>query len=313
MIRFVFVHRLVKPHNLPVLFALLLLLASVWMAPIDIAQPVHDIQVTFDISQSMNVEDVVLDQSVASRLELSKAAARALLPGLPCGSRVGWGVFSGHRVITLITPLEVCSHYAGLLASLDKIDGRMRWVEASSIGKGLHQGMRAASAIGDGIKVVFISDGHEAPPLPKGQRGMPDTRGFDLEGLVVGVGGDTPVPIPKTDAEGRVIGFWRADEVVQQQNPSTGPSHEELSLLHEDHLIRLAQLANLTYVELDSVQAIVRAVEDAGFAKTKLVPLDLRWLPACLALLALCWRFSPLPVLRKSAHSQGRRQLSGGR
>ncbi len=294
MTRFVFLQRLLKPHNLPVLCALLLLLASVSMSPVDIAQPVHDIQVTFDISQSMNVEDVTLDQSAISRLTLAKAAARTLLLSLPCGSRVGWGVFSGHRVIALITPLEVCSHYAGLLASLEEIDGRMRWVEASKIGKGLHQGIRATQTLGDGVNVVFISDGHEAPPLREGERGMPVTRGFSLDGLVVGVGGATPAPIPKTDAEGRVTGFWQAEEVVQQTNLSTGQSHEELSRLHADHLIRLAQLANLTYAELNSVHAIADAVDNAGFSNVKSVPLDLRWLPACLALLALCWRFLPL-------------------
>jgi mxaL protein len=289
----VFLQRLLNPHNLPVLCALLLLLASVSMSPLDIAQPVHDIQVTFDISQSMNVEDVVLDQSATSRLTLAKTAARALLLDLPCGSRVGWGVFSGHRVITLITPLEVCSHYAGLLASLEKIDGRMRWEEASNIGKGLHQGIRATQTLGGGINVVFISDGHEAPPLREGKTGMPATRGFNLDGLLVGVGGDTPAPIPKTDAAGRVTGFWQAEEVVQQSNLPAGQSHEELSRLHADHLIRLAQLANLTYVKLDSVHAIARAIEDVGFSNTKSVPIDLRWLPAGLALLALCWRFLP--------------------
>jgi len=294
VIRFVLLQRLLNPRNLPVLCALLLLLASVSMSPVDIVQPVHNIQVTFDISQSMNVEDALLDQSATSRLTLAKAAARALLLSLPCGSRVGWGVFAGHRVITLITPLEVCSHYAGLLASLDQIDGRMRWVEASSIGKGLHQGMRAAQTLGDGVNIVFISDGHEAPPLRKGQTGIPAAGGFNLDGLVVGVGGATPAPIPKMDAEGRVTGFWQAQEVVQQLDLPAGQSHEELSRLHADHLIRLAQLANLTYVELNSVQAIADAVGKAGFSSVKSVPLDLRWLPACLALLALCWRFLPL-------------------
>ena len=294
MIRFLFLRRLLKPHNLPVLCALLLLLISVSISPLDIAQPVHDVQVTFDISQSMNVEDVVLNQSATSRLTLAKAAARTLLLTLPCGSRVGWGVFSGHRVITLITPLEVCSHYAGLLASLEVIDGRMRWVEASKIGKGLHQGIRASQTLGDGVNIVFVSDGHEAPPLREGQTGMPAIRVAKLDGLVVGVGGNTPAPIPKMDAAGRVTGFWKAEDVVQQSSHSTGQSHEELSRLHADHLIRLAQQANLAYVKLDSVDAIARAIEDAGFSKTKSVPFNLSWLPASLALLALCWRFLPL-------------------
>ena len=53
-------------------------------------------------------------------------------------------------------------------------------------------------------------------------------------------------------------------------------------------------LANLSYVELNSVQALADAVDNAGVSNLKTVPLDLRWLPACLALLALCWRFLPL-------------------
>ena len=122
---------------------------------------------------------------------------------------------------------------------------------------------------------------------------MPDTAKLDVKGLIVGVGGDTPTRIPKSDAEGRIIGFWQAEEVVQQSNLSTGQSREELSRLHDEHLIRLAQLANLTYVEMDSVHAIADAVHNARFSHINSVPLDLRWIPAVLALLALCWRFMP--------------------
>lgn len=291
----VILYRLFRLQNLPILGALLMLLASILIPPINLDQPVHDIQVTFDITQSMNVEDVEIDSVGSSRLNMAKTAAQSLITSLPCGSRIGWSVFSGQRSITLVIPLDVCLHYAGLLASLDKIDGRMRWVEASSIGRGLHQSMRAAQKIGDNTAVVFISDGHEAPPLRQGQRGMPDTTRLGVDGLIVGVGGDTPTRIPKSDAEGRIIGFWQADEVIQQLNLSTGQSREELSLLHDDHLIRLGQLANLTYIELDSVEAIADAVHTAGFSQIKSVPLDLRWIPTVLALLALCWRFMPRP------------------
>ncbi len=290
-----FPYRLCKIQNLPLLLALLLLLTCILMPPINVDQPVHDIQVTFDISQSMNVEDVEIGNSVVSRLSLSKAAAQSLLLSLPCGSRVGWGVFSGRRSITLITPLDVCSHYSGLLASLDKIDGRMRWVEASSVGKGLYQSMRAARAIGNNIAIVFVSDGHEAPPLRPGQSGMPKTGELDLDGLVAGVGGDTPTRIPRTDADGKLAGFWQADEVVQMYDMPANQSHEELSRLHGDHLLRLSRQADLSYVELDSVNALAEAVRNAGFENRKSTPLDFRWIPALLALLALIWRFSPRP------------------
>lgn len=294
MTEFVYLYRLLRLHNLPLLLAILLLLGSVLMSPFNIDRPGYDVQITFDISQSMNVEDVKIDHIGVSRLGLAKAAARSLLVSLPCGSRIGWSVFTGQRSITLLTPLDVCLHYSGLLSSLDRIDGSMRWVNASSVGKGLHQSMRAVQSIGGNTMVVFISDGHEAPPLRQDQRGMPNTDRLQVAGLVVGVGGDQPAPIPKTDAEGRVIGFWQAQDVVQQSNLSTRQSREELSRLHDDHLIRLAQLANLAYVELDSPHALSDAVRDTGFSTVKSVPIDLRWLPASLALLALGWRFLPL-------------------
>ncbi len=293
MTNLTYLRRLFSSTNLPLLLALLLLLSCVFITPFNMKRAVHDIQVIFDISQSMNVEDVLLRKKVVSRLVFSKQAAESLLRSLPCGSRVGWSVFSGRRTLTLITPIDVCLHYAGLLSSLAQIDGRMRWTEASSIGKGLHQGMRAAQAIGNNTTVVYISDGHEAPPLRQGQRGIPKTDRLDVNGLVVGVGGNRPVRIPKSDKFGNTVGYWQANEVVQQSVNSLVPSHEELSQLHADHLIKLAQLTKFAYVELSSVNSIADAVAKVGLSHMKGVPTDLRWLPASLALLLLCWRFLP--------------------
>lgn len=285
--------RLGSLRNLPILLALALLSVSVLMKPIHMAQASYEIQITFDISQSMNVEDVVINNSDVSRLAYSKAAALALMRSLPCGSRIGWSIFAGQRSLPLITPLDVCQHYAGLLSSLDRIDGRMRWANASSVGKGLHQSMRAAQVAATPTTLVFISDGHEAPPLRHAQHGIPNTDRLDVQGLVVGVGGATPVAVPKTDSEGRDIGYWRADEVVQRADIAAEQSHEELSRLHGEHMVKLAQLAKLDYVQLDSVNALANAMHESTLAHEKSIPVDLRWIPVSLALLALCWRFLP--------------------
>ncbi len=274
--------------------ALLLLLSTLVMPTIEQDRPVFSIQLSFDISQSMNVEDVSLNGARVSRLNFAKAAARSLLQSLPCGSRVGWSVFTGRRNITLVSPLDVCLHYSGLLASLETLDGRMRWANASSIGKGLHQAMRAAQLANDNLAVIYISDGHEAPPLRHGQKGIPDTSRFEIDGLVVGVGGESPARIPKTDAEERITGYWQAEDVVQLTDVSTTvQGGEELSRLYAEHLIKLAQLTGLNYVELDSVDAIANAVRAASFSQIKSTPVDLRWIPAALALLLLCMRFFP--------------------
>lgn len=289
-----YVRRLFGIRNLPLLLALPLLAAAALNLPVAQKRAVHTLQVTFDITQSMNVEDVDHEGGVISRLGLARAAARSLLLSLPCGSRLGWSVFTGHRVTLLVTPLEVCLHHDGLLSSLDNIDGRMRWVEASNIGKGLFQSLRTAQQAGDGIDIIFISDGHEAPPLTR-LSGMPATTGMDARGLVAGVGGDKPVAIPKFDTEGRLLGYWGENEVAQREDLPTGQSHEQLSRLYEDHLIRLALQARLSYVRLDSAQALADAVDKSGLAKSESVVADLHWVPALLALLALCVRFAPLP------------------
>jgi len=121
-------------------------------------------------------------------------------------------------VLSLIRPVEVCQHYAGLLTSLDYVDGNMRWANASGIGKGLHQSIRAADDIGQSTgqstAVIFMTDGQEAPPLRAGSRGMPKSDQYDVDGIIVGVGGTVAVRIPKVDDDGQVTGYWQAARIV---------------------------------------------------------------------------------------------------
>ncbi|MEE9320038.1 MAG: hypothetical protein V3U76_06290 [Granulosicoccus sp.] len=277
----------------PLWLALLLLFTAVLLPPIARQRPIQRFLLTFDISQSMNVEDVFLEGNAVSRLELAREAARTLVYELPCGSQVGLSVFAGQRALSLLVPLETCEHYAGLISAIDAIDGSMRWANASSIGRGLHKSLRAAHAMGGDIAVVLLSDGHEAPPLRAGRKGMPKPDNPGAYGYVVGIGGELPSKIPKLDAEGRISGYWQAEEVVQLSGAANGQSHEELSNLHEEHLIQLALLAELDYVRLDSPQSFARELASSVAQRQESVPVDLRWIPASLALLVLCLFLMP--------------------
>ena len=61
--------------------------------------------VVLDITQSMNVQDESLDGKPASRLAYAKQALRQALLQLPCGSRIGWGVFTEYRSFLLFEPV----------------------------------------------------------------------------------------------------------------------------------------------------------------------------------------------------------------
>lgn len=283
-------------QNLPFAMAAALLAAAVWMPPITLQRATFQYMVTFDVTQSMEVEDQSLAGAAATRLAFARAAAREALRRMPCGSKVGWAIFADYRVMPLLLPVEVCEHYDALLASLDQIDGRMRWANASNIGKGATWVVRTARTIGKEMRVVFFTDGQESPPLrEKGDAPpMQDFTAGDVGGVLIGVGGDLPARIPRFDGDGNPVGYWAAADVVQRFGPGTpGTAHEHLSELREPHLQELGRALGLGYRRLTARDAAADAMLDPAAARPQPTATDLRWLPALLGLLLLAWGFVP--------------------
>lgn len=367
-----------EPGSRAITAALVLLLVALFLPQVNLPRKAYSYIVVFDITQSMNVEDYDLDGMPVSRLAFAKEAVRRSLRRLPCGSRIGWGAFAEYRTILLLAPVEVCANYNDLLASLDRIDGRMRWANASEIRKGVYWAMRAAKEAGghpglthadEGVRersdsgtdsgeadaagagradpgaggedgsghsgnglsgqpgggqlptgqpdVLFLTDGQEAPPeVGPGLPLFDDLKRGEVHGWLVGVGGYTPRRIPRTDDDGRRIGYWRSDEVIQPEDlvsdnnggtgtapntpgTSSGPasravtSHEELSELREPHLRTLAREVGFEYTHLTSLESIAAAMQDSRFARRRPAPTDLGWIPTLAALLVLAIRFAP--------------------
>ena len=65
----------------------------------------------------------------------------------------------------LLAPVEVCDNRPELLATLAQIDGRMAWTGNSEVAKGLNSSLRASRELPGAPSLVFMSDGHEAPPV----------------------------------------------------------------------------------------------------------------------------------------------------
>ncbi len=292
--------------------------------------------VVLDITQSMNVQDQMLAGQPVSRLTLAKQALRRALRELPCGSKVGWAVFTEYRSFLLMAPVEVCANLGELQSTLGRIDGRMAWSGNSEVAKGLHSGIAVVKQLPGKPSLVFVTDGQEAPPIDPRHRPAFDDKPGDVAGLLVGVGGLLPVPIPKSDPLGRPLGFWRADEVMQTDPRSQGrgasvggermaedaaasappmpgatPGSEHLSSLREGYLRLLAGELGLGYHQLqpgadgDASAGLVGAMTTSSLARPVPARIDLRPLFAGLALLLLLARHAGWLRRRlRSARSQ---------
>lgn len=286
--------------------------------------------VVLDVTQSMNVQDELLDGRPVSRLNFAKHALQAVLQELPCGSKIAWAVFTESRSYLLFTPIEVCSNRAELRASLARIDARMAWAGNSEIAKGLHSGVAIVQALPATPSLVFVSDGHEAPPLSARHRPRYEDRNKGLTGLLVGVGQVQASPIPKTDPAGQALGYWSADEVQQVDSfsigrgasaggestlepadaassagpaPSLGatPGSEHLSALREAYLRLLAVENGFGFHRLSSAQGLADAMRGDALARQVQVRGDARLLLYGLAFVSLLAPYAFALLARRRA------------
>ncbi|MCQ8180170.1 VWA domain-containing protein [Methylomonas sp. SURF-1] len=276
-------------------------------------QPLYRLVFVVDITRSMNTEDYQSDGQPVSRLEFVKQTLRRQLLALPCQSQVGLGVFTERRSVVLFEPIEVCAGFAEIDAAIAALDWRMAWAADSRIASGLASTLEAFKNSRDSL--VFFSDGQEAPP--PNPRYQPDLTVFkgQVKGLIVGVGGDQAAPIPKFDANGKRLGFYRPEDVPHRStfgesdlNPEKIEGYdarnapfgsravsgdEHLSRLHEDYLRKLAGDSGLRYQRLTDTGSLGVALQDSGFAEPGQAETGIAWQFAGLAVLALAalyWR-----------------------
>jgi mxaL protein len=302
-----------------------LALAATFTGPgFQLERPRFEHVVVFDVTQSMNVQDELLDGRPVGRLAFARHALRRVIEALPCGSKLGWGIFTEYRAYLLFTPVEVCANRAELRATLDGIDSRMAWSGNSEVAKGLHSGIVIVKQLPGTPSLVFVTDGHEAPPLNARHRPAFDDKPGEVAGLVVGVGALRPSPIPKSDPLGRPLGFWAADEVMQTDPRSQGrggsvggeqmteegdappavalgatPGSEHLSSLREAYLRLLAGENGLAFHRLRRAEDLAAALQAPALARPVPTRVDARVVLAALALALLLTLW--LPRRRRAA------------
>ncbi|WP_434150997.1 VWA domain-containing protein [Methylocaldum gracile subsp. desertum] len=303
------------PRFVCLALALLSVGVTLFNPTLKLSRPVFDHIVVVDITRSMNVADYRVESRSTSRLETVKSALRSALRELPCGSRLGLGLFTERRSFLLFEPIEVCRGFEAVDTAIEHIDWRMAWGADSRIADGLYDALNQFQNYGSNL--VFVTDGQEAPPLnPRYKREFGAFKG-KLRGLIVGAGGLSPAPIPKFDERGEAVGFYSEDEVPHRSSfglPPKPPSEiegyhernapfgservigtEHLSSLKEDYLRQLADETGLFYWRLEKPEELGLALKSPEFARLEAVAADIRWLPAGLALAALAVLYGILP------------------
>ena len=264
----------------------------------------YDVIAVVDITGSMNVRDLQLDGRPASRLEFAKAALVRLLTAMPCQSQLGLAVFSERRPFMLFEPAEICENFVAIAGAMEALDWRMAWEGDSHIATGLYRSVDLAKSLD--ASLLFISDGHEAPPPPASGAPAFEGKPGEVMGLITGVGGYGLSPIPKFDDNGQEIGFYAAEDVPHENRTGLPPKdiqyregwdarnapfgaavamgNEHLSSVREAHLTGLAAKTGLAYVHLDSADHLVEALLKAARPRRLEVSTSIGFIPAALAL-----------------------------
>ncbi|MCB1754056.1 MAG: MxaL protein [Gammaproteobacteria bacterium] len=264
------IRRFATPRLVLSLAGLFLVILAACDFRVNIPGKVYHHFIVFDITQSMNVKDIALGDDQVSRLQYSKKLVIEALADLPCGSEIALGIFTGHRSFALFKAVEVCEHYTEISSAIDAIDWRMAWEARSEVSKGIFSALEVSeNLLDEPVNVVFLTDGHEAPPLHETYRPKYSGQNKAVSGAIIGIGGSLPVPIPLYSYKGNFIGYWKAGQVLQVDNYSLGRSTndgkapvgvddenlqkrieqgtEHLSSLKESHLQELSRTLNLHY------------------------------------------------------------------
>lgn len=294
------------------LLAILLLLTLALFRPhFMLPNRVYDWYFVVDITQSMNVPDYQVAGSSVSRLEVAKQSIRKTLSALPCGSRVALGMFTERNVVNVVEPVEVCGHFAALDQTVASMDWRMAWAADSFIAHGLFNALEQAPKLGKQMRVMFFTDGQQAPPA--NPKYMPTYAGKpgEVQGYLVGMGKTTPGKIPKLDEKNAVAGYWEEEDVQRfgsfgmaetlsvlameqgqhDRNAGHGPGNDllanaHLSALDEKNLHRLAEDTGLQYVRLEYPSQASNWATGLGMTMWRWADTDVRpWLAwlACMS------------------------------
>jgi len=276
---------------------------------VNIERDIHNYIFVVDISQSMLTKDMSIDGQKVSRLDYSKKLLQGIMDQLPCKTNVSIGMFAGVSVAATYTPINICDNYSAINSTIQHLDWRSVWSGNSRIREGLSNLARLIRSFPQSARVVFLTDGEEAPRLHTfNTRDLSQFQG-ETDWLMVGIGSEEGSAIPKYDSENQLIGFWSVDSFALQpgiaqisqsnigaRNDSIAFSESDryISKLNEKYLIEITSMIKGQYVKGDSVNSVISKMNMIPPSWRDKSELPLRNLFVTLSLIFFLLRFNKL-------------------
>lgn len=295
--------------------AIVMLVLALVKPQIQLKQQVHNYLLLADVSQSMNAEDVKLNNQNVSRIVYTRHLMKKVVETSPCGTYISVGVFAAENVALLFMPLEVCANYDVITDSIDHLEWRMAWRGNSR----LTFGVKAATSIFDYLNVpaqmLFFTDGDEAPKVNAiNKLDLSDIQiGKNL--MFVGVGGLQPIPVPRYNSSNKWVGFWSSDTKensagavgetysdASKDEPDPVVAYAEydryLSQLDENYLKELAAEVKGSYIKGQDKPEFFDFVQQQKPAASFVTAYSVRWLYLTLAMLLVLLTYFPDLLLK---------------
>ncbi len=294
------------------LTALCLLIFAVIRPSVPLKHNIYSYFLVLDITQSMNASDMKLNGKAVSRLEYSKQLLRETISSLPCGTKVGIGMFSGVNVVAMYVPIDVCENFSSIQDTIDHIDWRSAWTADSRVREGLLASAQVMTNFPEPAQLVYFTDGEEAPKLHAFNTRDLSTFQSGDGWLLVGIGTQTGAPIPKFDGKNQMIGYWSHESmqlapgaapiaaagILQRKSDlADSPQDRYVSKLAESYLQNTAKEINATYIKADGLHSVLDAMKAQKPARREWAPFHVDWVLAiCAGLILLSAYMSAHPI-----------------
>ncbi len=303
---------ILKSHyeSLLLLAVALLLLLAIFKPQIQLKQDVHNYLLLADVSQSMNAQDMKLNNKSVSRMDYTKHLMKRIVETSSCGTYISLGVFAAENVGLLLMPLEVCANYDVITDSIDHLEWRMAWRGNSRLSFGIKSAESMFDYLNVPAKMLFFTDGDEAPKVNAINKLDLSTVQIGKNLMFVGVGGHQPVPVPRYNSSNKWVGFWSSDTKensagavgdtysdTSKDEPDPIVAYAEfdryLSQLDSDYLKQVSAEVQGSYIEAQDTAEFYDYIQKEKPVASFVTAYSLKWLYLTLAFIAVLFTYLP--------------------